>query len=150
LPGYKHLAPLGRNHQTRYVELQFEFAFDLFEKEIRMTEKQSALKRTSVIAAVLIVAVASIAIVKTTGQEETKANASAANEQWEYLAVAGPSTTNLTPTGNPRMRKEPSVPFAREAFVLEQHLDKLGASGWELIAVAGPPTDPAYYFKRRK
>jgi hypothetical protein len=48
------------------------------------------------------------------------------------------------------MRKEPNVPFGREAFVLEQHLDKLGANGWELIAVAGPATDPAYYFKRRK
>jgi len=31
--------------------------------------------------------------------------------------------------GNPRMRKEPNVPFGREAFVLEQHLDKLGANG---------------------
>ena len=71
-------------------------------------------------------------------------------EQWEYLAVAGPSTTNLTPTNNPRMRKEPNAAFGREAFVLEQHLDKLGANGWELVAVAGPPTDPAYYFKRRK
>ena len=48
------------------------------------------------------------------------------------------------------MRKEPNVPFGREAFVLEQHLDKLGANGWELVAVAGPPTDPSYYFKRRK
>jgi len=78
----------------------------------------------------------------------TKASESA--EQWEYLAVAGPSTTNLTPTNNPRMRKEPNAAFAREAFVLEQHLDKLGANGWELVAVAGPPTDPAYYFKRKK
>ena len=78
----------------------------------------------------------------------TKASESA--EQWEYLAVAGPSTTNLTPTNNPRMRKEPNAAFGREAFVLEQHLDKLGANGWELVAVAGPPTDPAYYFKRRK
>ena len=76
--------------------------------------------------------------------------ASEAAEQWEYLAVAGPSTTNLTPTNNPRMRKEPNAAFGREAFVLEQHLDKLGANGWELVAVAGPPTDPAYYFKRRK
>jgi len=48
------------------------------------------------------------------------------------------------------MRKESAVPFGREAFVLEQHLDKLGANGWELVAVAGPPTDPAYYFKRRR
>ena len=115
-----------------------------------MNEKQSALKRTSLTVALLILAVASIAIVKTTGQQEAKANDSALNEQWEYLAVAGPSTTNLTPTNNPRMRKEPSVPFGREAFVLEQHLDKLGANGWELVSVAGPPTDPAYYFKRRK
>jgi hypothetical protein len=76
--------------------------------------------------------------------------ASESSEQWEYLAVAGPSTTNLTPTNNPRMRKEPNAAFGREAFVLEQHLDKLGANGWELVAVAGPPTDPAYYFKRRK
>jgi len=99
------------------------------------------------VAVVICLAVICIFAVKTTGQEETS---DGAVDQWEYLAVAGPSTTNLTPTGNPRMRKEPNVPFGREAFVLEQHLDKLGANGWELVAVAGPPTDPAYYFKRRK
>ena len=104
----------------------------------------------ALLAAVLSLALGSIAIVKTSGQDGAKETEKAAIEQWEYLAVAGPSTTNLTPTGNPRMRKEPSVPFGREAFVLEQHLDKLGANGWELISVAGPPTDPAYYFKRRK
>ena len=102
------------------------------------------------VAVVICLAVICIFAVKTTGQEETSSSDGAVVEQWEYLAVAGPSTTNLTPTGNPRMRKEPNVPFGREAFVLEQHLDKLGANGWELIAVAGPPTDPAYYFKRRK
>ena len=48
------------------------------------------------------------------------------------------------------MRKEPNAPFGREAFVLEQHMDKLGANGWELVTVAGPPTDPAFYFKRLK
>ena len=102
------------------------------------------------VAVVICLAAICIFAVKTTGQEETNSGDGAVVEQWEYLAVAGPSTTNLTPTGNPRMRKEPNVPFGREAFVLEQHLDKLGANGWELIAVAGPPTDPAYYFKRRK
>ena len=106
--------------------------------------------RASILVAVLGLAVVSFAVVKTVGQEGADARDRAAGEQWEYLAVAGPSTTNLTPTGNPRMRKEPNVPFGREAFVLEQHLDKLGANGWELIAVAGPPTDPAFYFKRRK
>jgi hypothetical protein len=70
-------------------------------------------------------------------------------EKWEYLAVAGPSTTNFSPTGNPDMRKEAGN-FAREGFVLEQHLERLGARGWELVSVAGPPTDPVYYFKRRK
>jgi hypothetical protein len=115
-----------------------------------MKEKKTVLKRTSLMAAVLFLAIVSVAVMKTTGQEGVKVSDTAASEQWEYLAVAGPSTTNLTATGNPRMRKEPTVPFGREAFVLEQHLDKLGANGWELVAVAGPPTDPAYYFKRRK
>lgn len=121
-----------------------------FEREILMNEKKEIVKRTSLLVGVLSLAIVSIAVVKTTGQEGAKVSESPASEQWEYLAVAGPSTTNLTPTGNPRMRKEPTVPFGREAFVLEQHLDKLGANGWELVAVAGPPTDPAYYFKRRK
>jgi hypothetical protein len=113
-----------------------------------MNGMQDISKRGLILTAGLFVVVASMAVLKTAGQDV--ANERTANEQWEYLAVAGASTTNLTPTGNPRMRKEPNVPFGREAFVLEQHLDKLGANGWELIAVAGPPTDPAYYFKRRK
>jgi hypothetical protein len=114
-----------------------------------MNEKHIVLKRMSLLIAGLLLALGSIAVVKTVGQEESSRDRNS-NEQWEYLAVAGPSTTNLTPTGNSRMRKEPNVPFGREAFVLEQHLDKLGANGWELVSVAGPPTDPAYYFKRRK
>lgn len=115
-----------------------------------MSQKNEALIRILKVAASLVLAVAVLAVVRTKGQEEANAGTNAAAEQWEYLAVAGPSTTNLTPTNNPRMRKEPNVPFAREAFVLEQHLDKLGANGWELVSVAGPATDPAYYFKRRK
>ena len=115
-----------------------------------MSRKYEALIRILKVAALLVLAVAVLVVVKTEGQEEVNARINVAAEQWEYLAVAGPSTTNLTPTNNPRMRKEPNVPFAREAFVLEQHLDKLGANGWELVSVAGPATDPAYYFKRRK
>ena len=106
-------------------------------------------KRASFVAIAVCIAVTALVVVKTMGQEEAK-RSETTTEQWEYLAVAGPSTSNLRATGNPRMRKEPNAPFGREAFVLEQHLDKLGANGWELVAVAGPPTDPAYYFKRRK
>lgn len=106
------------------------------------------LKRALCVAVVACLAVICVAAMKTTGQEENRAPDGA--DQWEYLAVAGPSNTNFSPTSSPRMRKEPNSSFGREAFVLEQHLDRLGANGWELIAVAGPPTDPAYYFKRRK
>ena len=107
-------------------------------------------KREAFVAIAVFVAIIATMVVKTAGQEESSRSDRSEVEQWEYLAVAGPSTSNLTATGNPRMRKEPNASFGREAFVLEQHLDKLGANGWELIAVAGPPTDPAYYFKRRK
>ena len=107
-------------------------------------------KLTPVIANAVCLAAISVVVVNTKGQQEGGGGDRIVVDQWEYLAVAGPSTANLTSTGNPRMRKEPNVPFGREAFVLEQHLDKLGANGWELVAVAGPPTDPAYYFKRRK
>ena len=115
-----------------------------------MSQTKEVLKRAALLVGVLVFAVMLFAFMKTRAQGGASGNGSSADEQWEYLAVAGPSTTNLTPTNNPRMRKEPNVPFGREAFVLEQHLDKLGANGWELVAVAGPPTDPAYYFKRRK
>ena len=91
----------------------------------------------------LCLGVSTVVAVKTLGQQEPNTGDRIGVEQWEYLAVAGPGTTNLTPTNNPRMRKEPNVPFGREAFVLQTHLDKLGANGWELVAVAGPPTDPA-------
>jgi hypothetical protein len=112
-----------------------------------MNERKISPRRVSILAALLFLAVASVAVVKTAGRDAAN---TAENDQWEYLALAGPATTNFNPTGNSRMRKEPTGAFAREAFVLEQHLDKLGANGWELVAVAGPPTDPAYYFKRRK
>ncbi len=114
-----------------------------------MTTRSDNLVRTSLLTVGLIVVVALVAGVRTTGRTKSD-DEKAPTEKWEYLAVAGPSSTNFTPTGNSSMRKEPNVPFGREGFVLEQHLDKLGANGWELITVAGPPTDPVYYFKRRK
>jgi hypothetical protein len=107
-------------------------------------------KLTPFVAIVICLAAITVVVVKIKGQEQGSGADRVVVEQWEYLAVAGPGTSNLTATGNPRMRKEPNVPFGREAFVLEQHMDKLGANGWELVAVAGPPTDPVYYFKRPK
>ena len=102
--------------------------------------------KSRVLVPLLIVACGLFAVVKTTGQDEP---AKVDKTEWEYLVVATPSNVNFTATGNQRMRKEPG-PFGREAFVLEQHLDKLGANGWELVSVAGTPADPHYYFKRRK
>jgi hypothetical protein len=89
----------------------------------------------------------SVAVVKTSGQE-TDSHERA--EQWEYLVVAGPTTTNFAATGSGRVRKESNSGFAREAYVLEQHMDRFGANGWELVTVTGLPNDPAFYFKRRR
>jgi hypothetical protein len=74
----------------------------------------------------------------------------AGGERWEYLVVSNPNRTNFQPTGNANMRKEEMGSFGAEAFVLEQHLDRLGGKGWELIAVSGTSNDPIFYFKRPK
>jgi hypothetical protein len=113
-----------------------------------MRHRPEILRRASVVIGLMVLAVAVFAVMKTKGQA-TNERGSGATEQWEYLAVAGP-VSGLTPANKEPMRKESGGSFGREAIALEQHLDKLGANGWELIAVAGPPTDPAYYFKRRK
>ena len=113
-----------------------------------MDHPKGILTRASVVVVLLVLAVAVFAVMNTKGQA-TNQTGSDATEQWEYLALAGP-VSGLTPANKEPIRKEPSGSFGREAISLEQHLDKLGANGWELIAVAGPPTDPAYYFKRRK
>jgi len=118
-----------------------------FQKEDFVIKRTNSSKGMLVIAAVFLFVVVG-ALMRTTGQEGTSPRERSTREEWEYLAVAGPNPINLS--GDPHMRKEPNVAFGREAFALEQHLDKLGANGWELVSVAGPPTDPAYYFKRRK
>ena len=105
--------------------------------------------RRTIVLTLLLLAPVSAAVVKTAGRSENSASDTVAAEKWEYLVVAGPSSTNFSPTGNPDMRKEASS-FGHEGFVLEQHLDKLGAKGWELVSVAGAPSNPVYYFKRAK
>jgi hypothetical protein len=71
-----------------------------------------------------------------------------AGDAWEYLIVAG-GNVNFSGSSDGRMRKEQG-PFARENYPLEGNLDKLGAKGWELIQISGNPSDPIFYFKRRK
>jgi hypothetical protein len=102
------------------------------------------LKRIAMVA-LLVLAPVLVLSIKTIGQEEE----SSKGDQWEYLVIANASRTNFTPTGNSEMRKAPRGAFGAEGFVLETQLDKVGARGWELVAVTGT-TDPVYYFKRRK
>lgn len=104
------------------------------------------MKRTLLLTLLFLIPVF-VAVARTTGQADT--GSSAAIEKWEYLIVSAPSRTNFSPSGNSYMRKETGN-FGVEAFVLEQQLDKLGANGWELVSISGPPTDPIYYFKRPK
>lgn len=77
------------------------------------------------------------------------APAAANGDRWEYLVVQG-GATNLRPPEEPSMRKERTGAFARESFVVESNLDRLGAAGWELVSVGGDPRDPTFYLKRRK
>ncbi len=77
------------------------------------------------------------------------ATAIQSTERWEYLVVSGGNANLSGGSGEyPRMRKQPDGPFTREAFPLERNLDKLGAEGWELVAVTGAPQDPTFYLKR--
>ena len=107
------------------------------------------MKRTIAIsiAAVLIGLVLTVAAKSVFG-ERRGANEDQSGSGWEYLVVQG-GTVNLSPSESGSMRKEPGA-FNREAYPLEKNMDKLGAKGWELVSIAGPPGDPAYYFKRRK
>ena len=80
----------------------------------------------------------------------TEAQSPTTGIEWEYLIVGGGST-NLSSSGNdqyPRMRKAPEGTFTRESFAVARNLDKLGAQGWELVAVEGAPGDPIFYLKR--
>jgi hypothetical protein len=106
------------------------------------------MKKTSLI----LIAAALIALVVSLTAQFFRGDATAhaqSSERWEYLIVSGGST-NLSGGGGeyPRLRKQPDGPFSKEAFPLERNLDKLGAEGWELVAVMGTPQDPTFYLKR--
>lgn len=100
---------------------------------------------TAVIASIVAVEASSgLSVNRSTNVEQSEQSSGG----WEYLVVQG-GTVNLTPSDGGTMRKEPGA-FGRESFPLEKNLDKLGAKGWELVAVAGQTNDPIFYLKRRK
>jgi hypothetical protein len=106
------------------------------------------MKRTFLISASVVCLTLLIA---STGKSlRTEAESQAGGMEWEYLIVAGGST-NLSSAGNdqyPRMRKAPDGSFTREQFPLARNLDKLGAEGWELVAVQGTGPETVFYLKR--
>ena len=112
-----------------------------------MSEKGKTMRRIMLLALLLLVPVLA-AVVKTTGHQRNNNDDASAAEKWEYLVLARPSNTNFSPTGNSDMHKTDAP--VRESYVLEVQLDKVGSKGWELVSVTGLPTDPVYYFKRRK
>lgn len=109
------------------------------------------MKRTLLFAGLAISAILLCLVVRVVAQRERgSSNESTAATQWEYLVVAG-GTVNLNSEGlGSRTRKQPDDSFNREAYALERNFDKLGARGWELVSVSGPPNDPIFYFKRLK
>ena len=107
-------------------------------------------KTLSVIAVVLLLLAAPFFLRSVKTSESRPETQEDGREKWEYLVVAAPSSTNFSPTGNPRMRKLEAGGFGIEAFVLEQHMDKAGAEGWELVSVNDTPRGPVFYFKRLK
>jgi hypothetical protein len=114
-----------------------------------MNDKVNTSKR-NVLLALLVVAAVTALVTQTAGKGRGDQGDSAAGERWEYLVVSAASGTNFAPSGNASMRKDTSGGFGREAFVLEQQMDKLGRRGWELVSISGPPSEPVYFFKKRK
>jgi hypothetical protein len=109
------------------------------------------MKRMLLFASLAIAAILICLAVQVLAQRSSNSTKEPATEtQWEYLVVAG-GTVNISSAGvDSRMRKQPDDSFPREAYALERNFDKLGAKGWELVAVSGPVNDPVFYFKRQK
>jgi len=100
------------------------------------------------IALLLLISPFFLSSVKTTESTRTQEDA---GQKWEYLVVSAPSSTNFNSSGNARMRKLDMGGFGIEAFVLEQHMDKVGADGWELVSVSNAARgEPVFFFKRLK
>jgi hypothetical protein len=111
--------------------------------------KDGSIRRTTLTAIALLITVLAPALSQRS-QSQSASDDTTSRDQWEYLVVTSANRINFSSTDNPSLRKETTGAFAREAFVLEQQMDKLGAKGWELVSLGGNPADPIYYFKRRK
>jgi hypothetical protein len=108
------------------------------------------MKKPALIASTLVALVVSLILAEIVfGQRVARDSAVYAGGGWEYLVVSG-GTVNLSATDHDSMRKEPTVAAFREAFPVEENLDKLGAKGWQLVSVEASPKGPMYYFKREK
>ena len=108
------------------------------------------MKRMLLLASLAIAVIMLSLAAKTIAQRSSSSSDPTPATQWEYLVVAG-GTANLSSVGmESRMHKQPDDSFNREAYALERNLDKLGAKGWQLVAVSGPPNDPVFYLKRPK
>lgn len=102
--------------------------------------------------ATLVITIAAFSA-KTRRSGAAAASDDASHDNWEYLVVAGASNVSFPSgaSGSSITRKESTASgFGIEDLTLEQHLDRLGAKGWELVSVSGSPTRPVYYLKRRK
>jgi hypothetical protein len=108
-------------------------------------------KAVSVIAIVLLLLVSPFFLRAVTTSELRPLVQEDGGQKWEYLVVSAPSNTNFNASGNARMRKLDMGGFGIEAFVLEQHMDKVGAEGWELVSVTTAARgEPVFFFKRLK
>lgn len=88
-------------------------------------------------------------LIASTGKSlRTEAEVQSTGIEWEYMIVAGGSANLSGNDQYPRMRKAPDGSFTRELYPLSRNLDKLGAQGWELVAVQGSAADPVFYLKR--
>lgn len=98
----------------------------------------------------LIIAISTLIAVEARSvySQHAKANEDSSTGGWEYLVVQG-GNVNLSPSDGGPLRKAEGA-FSQEYYPLEKNMDKLGAKGWELVAVASTSRDPVYYFKRRK
>jgi hypothetical protein len=106
---------------------------------------RSRMRFLIVTGAVLLLVIAAVLAKNVDSKEPADAAA------WEYLVVIG-GNVNLESVSSSQFKEMQKLSDGsfRESTVLQRNLDKLGAKGWQLVAVNGSPNSPIYYFKRAK